>query len=234
MKTLKRILGLGAMFLLFATMVNAQFSLGIRGGVHFAKADYGDEVEYNDDREFLVGPQAALMFEWRIADYFALQAEPGYIQKGEKLHFGEAGPDDQGHITTLDAYLRTRLHYLTLPVLAKGIVGSDNFRFYAIGGPEVGYAVSGRYETEFTMTNGQEITENAEGDIDFEEDGIDRFDVGLIFGAGVEAKIGLGSIVLDGRYNLGLYDIDRDKGSEGETFNRGFGFNLGYLMPIGQ
>lgn len=55
----------------------------------------------------------------------------------------------------------------------------------------------------------------------------------MLFGAGVEVKAGPGSVILDGRYNLGLYDIDRDEEIKAEMLNRGIAVSVGYMLRFG-
>jgi len=235
MKTLTRLAGLITMLLLTAGMLYAQVSVGLRGGVNFARATREGEIMEIDDenRKFLPGPYIAVPVEIRIGNSFALQAEPTYIQKGIKLYEETEVEDEPGHMALFEGDFRTQINYLTLPVLAKGLFGGENLRFYAIAGPEVGYAVYGQHKFEISMTNGDIITEEFEEDIDFDEEEISRFDFGVIFGAGLEIKAGPGSVILDGRYNLGLYDIDRGEEFENEMLNRGIGVSLGYMLPLG-
>lgn len=223
------------MLLLAAGMLYAQVSVGLRGGVNFARATFDVETMdlENVNKEYLPGAYITVPVEVQLANFFALQAEPAYIQKGINLSQETEVDDESGHIIMYEADLSTRINYLTLPVLAKGFLGNDNLRFYAVAGPEVGYALNGKHKMEMSLTNGDKINEEIEEDIDFDEEEISRFDFGILFGAGVEVKAGPGSVILDGRYNLGLYDIDRDEEIKAEMLNRGIAVSVGYMLRFG-
>lgn len=223
------------MLLLGAGMLYAQVSVGLRGGVNFAKATFDVETMdlENVNKEYLPGAYITLPVEVQLGNFFALQAEPAYIQKGINLNQETEVDDESGHIIMYDADLTTRINYLTLPVLAKGFLGNENLRVYAVAGPEIGYALNGKHKMEMSLTNGDKTTEEIEEDIDFDEEEISRFDFGMLFGAGLQIKAGPGSVILDGRYNLGLYDIDRGEEFETEMLNRGIGVSVGYMLPLG-
>ena len=55
-------------------------------------------------------------------------------------------------------------------------------------------------------------------------DQVNRFDFGVAMGGGVE----FGSIVVDGRYTLGLTDIDKDKSDTVTTKNRTISVTAGF------
>jgi hypothetical protein len=236
MKTLTRLTGIAVMLLLVANVLSAQVSIGLRGGINFTRGDLQETDVTDNMQEYLIAPYAAIPVEFKFGENFALQAEPTFIQKGLKLFEQFEMEDEVGQMMNYENDFRTRINYLTLPVLAKGLAGTENLRFYAVAGPEVGYALSGTKKLEMVVTNGEQTTEKISEDINFDKDGIDRFDFGLIFGAGVEAKLGPGAVVLDGRYNLGLYDIDRsaEVNPNPELYNRGIAVSIGYMLPLGK
>jgi hypothetical protein len=232
MKLMAKIFGVIFMMLISVTLVTAQVSIGLKAGLNLAK-DHFNEESINEFTEFMPALYFAVPVELGISDIFAIQAEPGFIQKGVKMVEETVFEYEPGVFRTTDLDARTKFNFINLPILAKAKFGSETVKFFAIAGPEVAYALNAKTKMEMTVTNG--ITEKMEEseDIDFEEDKISRWDYGLIFGAGVEAQIGSGWITLDGRYNLGLNNYIQLEGEDvTKAYHRGIGILIGYKVPI--
>lgn len=103
--------------------------------------------------------------------------------------------------------------YLEVPVLAR-FSRRGSFNYYLAGGPAVAFLLRAHSRTKFA---------SATEEIDITEQ-VKRFDFGVAMGGGVE----FGSIVIDGRYTLGLQDIDKDKGDAVKTTNRAVALTVGF------
>ncbi len=232
MKLLARMFGVSFLMLISAGLLSAQLSLGLKGGVNLAK-DHFDDDDIREMTEFMPVMYFAVPVELEISEFFALQAEPGFIQKGVKIFNETTIEYEPGMFRTMDMDLRNKFNFLNLPVLAKAKFGPENLKLFALAGPEIAYAMNGKTKIEMTVTNGtvEEIEETE--DIDFDEDGLDRWDYGLILGAGLEAKLGPGWITLDGRYNLGLNNFNAEEDADVKMYHRGIGVLVGFKVPLG-
>jgi hypothetical protein len=169
---------------LFVTLGGSAFAqdratVGVKGGAIFANLSFE-----TDDRtssfDYRPGFTGGLFVVWPADRRVALQTEARFSQKGAKFE----RPSVSG---------RTTINYLEVPVLARA--SSAEFggaSFHVFPGPSFAIRLSG--ETESTV-------EGQEGRV---EEDFERFDVGVVAGAGVE----LGRLVVDGRYTWGLLDID--------------------------
>ena len=93
---------------------------------------------------------------------------------------------------------KIKLDYVDVPVLARfssPVSGGTSFHVFA--GPSFSFRVSAKAESSF------EDEEESE-DID---DDVERFDLGLVAGAGLE----FGHFLIDGRYTWGLSNINKNK-----------------------
>ena len=84
--------------------------------------------------------------------------------------------------------------------------------FHVFAGPSFATRLSG--ETESTV-EGQHGVDDIDNDFT-------RFDLGVVVGAGVE----FGRLIVDGRYNWGLLDVDKQV-DESTIRNRSFAFMTG-------
>lgn len=152
--------------------------VGIKGGLNVTNL-WTDEVSDDNARYgFHVGVYTQL-FE---SDVFAIQPEILFSTKGAKFE-----DDADGFEGSLDF----NMNYLDIPVLAVFKLG-DAAEIHV--GPYFGYLLSAKA--------------NIDGDIDFEEDNIDRsnfktWDYGISAGVGFNA----GPVQIGARYNYGLQKI---------------------------
>jgi hypothetical protein len=140
-------------------------------------------------------------------DRLAAQIELLWSPRGGKL------ADIEG------ASLKLKLEYAEVPLLARvAVTRSTSGSFFIFGGVAPAFRTSAKFETSFTgggMTSGDSIDVGA----DFE-----RFDIGIIVGAGMD----IGQwIVVDGRYNWGLLDVNRNPDVAASIKNRALTFMAG-------
>jgi len=212
--------------LAFVTLAaSAQISIGPRVGVNLAKwsADGGEDV---GDFKNRTGYQFGVAAEIRLNDHLAFQPEINFIQKGTRQDmsvvdslFGEVAFKSNAYI-----------NYLEVPVLVKAGTSFGPARIDVLAGPSFGYGLNGKAKTELTI--GGETMKD-ESDLDFKEDGVKRFDLGLQFGAAVSFSLGeRASLFVDGRYLLGLSDLNDDAEADTKINNRGIGLSAGVLLKL--
>ncbi|NBC08282.1 MAG: outer membrane beta-barrel protein [Bacteroidetes bacterium] len=204
-----------------ATTIQAQTtSFGLRAGLNSATINFEDETGLGIEPDSRIGLDLALMASLGITEEFSIQPELHFIQKGFRLDL-DFGVGDVVESQVL-------VNYLEIPVLAKYAFGGETLQGFVNGGPSIGYGLSGKSKAK---SNGVEEEE----DLDFKEDGVKRTDFSFVFGGGLSIKAGPATVFLDIRYLLGLTNID-DSGDDDspKQRNRGLGFGLGVLFPIGE
>jgi len=179
--------------LALAPKAHAQF--GVKGGVNFAqlKGRSGEDASYKTF--YHVG----ILYQANILGPLSIQPE---------LQYSVQGSDLKGAFTDYE----TKLHYFTVPVLAKVTVGP----IFVEAGPQFGYLVSanqdGKVQVVSTVssTNGTPTPNYAQVDREA-TDQYKRADFSLAAGAGLK----FGSLSLGGRYVAGLNDINDAKNLSG-------------------
>lgn len=141
----------------------------------------------------------------------SVQPELMYVTKGAKI---EDGSDEADF----------KLKYIEVPVLLVfSLTQGTSASPYVLLGPA------------FAFESGCELSGSDGGvsvDIDCDEFGFDTksIDVGAMGGLGVAIPAGPGSVLIEGRYNFGLININDGEGSS--TKNRSGAVLLGYSIPL--
>jgi hypothetical protein len=175
-------------------------AVGVKAGVNFANLNFeGDGATVNLDRR--KGAVGGVFVVWPATGRVALQTEALYSQKGAQM-------EEDG------ASGKIKLDYVDVPVLARfSSPVSPGTSFHVFAGPSFSFRVSAKSEFSF---EGEEENE----DID---DDVERFDLGLVAGAGLE----FGRVVVDGRYTWGLSNINKDENDDVKIKNRVFAVMAG-------
>lgn len=168
---------------------NSHARFGVRGGVLISKQRF-ENGNLDDNAKSKFGADLAVMFNFPIGDgFFMLQPELHWMQKGSVIE--DINSDD----------ITNTFNYLELPVLLRFNFG-NSAKIFAIGGPSVGYLLSGKT-----------------GDNDINKDDFEDLEWGAHLGLGV----GLGALEIDVRYMAGLSDISAADGNLSEVKNSAFG-----------
>jgi len=179
--------------------------LGVVGSLNLADISQEPQVGLNFSTNTLFG--AGLLGDVALTDYLALRLQPMYMKKGSKL---KSGNEEVGE-TTLD--------YVTVPAMLKLNIGSARTQPYLVGGPYVGFLLSANQTIEGEK---QDIKENTK-----------NLDFGLDFGAGVRLPVGNNAFFIEGRYALGLININDDPEDTTKIKNRNFQVMAGFSIPLG-
>jgi hypothetical protein len=175
-------------------------TLGVKGGVNLATQRNSGGNDDGPGLESRVGLVAGMFATMPLVSKLELQPEALFSSKGARV-------DLDGIKASLVA------DYLEVPVLAR-FSRRGGFNYYLAGGPAVAFLLRAHSRTEFAgSTEEIDITEQ-----------VNRVDFGVAMGGGVE----FGSIVIDGRYTLGLQDIDKDKSDAVKTTNRAISLTVGF------
>lgn len=156
---------------------------GIKGGINIANI-YGDDSD--GESEWKNGFAGGVFFDWGITSLFAIQPEILYVQDGAKENF-------------LDVDWNLKFNYIQVPVLAKvdlPVGGSLIPVLYA--GPYVSLLLDSKLTVE---DEGNSVTVGL-------KDYTRSYDAGLVFGAALDFSAGPGKMTIEGRYTLGMTEID--------------------------
>lgn len=147
----------------------------------------------------------------------SLQAELMYVQKGG----GVEGTDpDFG-----TGELTLELDYVEIPVLLRlAIPAGMLLRPYVYGGPAVAFEVGCQARITF---DGLSISGDCDDDFDRR-----TVDVGMMFGGGVGLPVGVGRILLEARYNVGLVNLPDDPEDGPDVKNRALNVLAGFSIPL--
>ena len=201
-KSIFRILSFAFVFYLLPTILPAQIRLGIGGGGYFGLKDQGIH--------------AGLQVQKDYSDFGSIRLQIALTDKPSNLPNKNLNPDFD--------YVAGRISYLILPIEYQYFIPFKNLRAGAFGGPYFAYGLNAGILKKQNNFNFEKI------DLDFEEQGIRRLDLGVHLGVGLELELPrLKRMFLRVHYALGLVDIDLGDAS---TYQEGVGVLMGLLVPI--
>ena len=203
--------------------VQAQSSFGIRAGTNLATWGYHfedaeAEQEMRDITSIQPLLQGAIFFRQQF-NHLAIQPEFCIVQKGTLLDYSE--DDYQYHVIGT-------LNYAEVPLLLKGVWGTEK-QFTVFGGPAFSYGISGVAKS-VQISNGEKTRDKQK--INWEDEGFNRFEVGVQAGIGGSFKAGRGAVELEARYEYGITNLASDETSRDKIANRGLAISVGYTLPL--
>ena len=194
---------------------NAQVHFGVLGGVNLATVSVDPMPEEGLEFSNLTCFGFGGVLDYYLGESISLHLEPMYLQKGTKMIMTMEG---LGELTG-----EMNASYIEIPVMLKFEFGANNVRPYIMGGPTIGYRLSAEMKTSF---GGEEQTE------DMKETTKD-FDYGVVFGGGVSMQMGNNTFFVEGRYSLGLANINDDPEDPDTTIKtKGIQVFAGITFPL--
>ncbi|MEG1839101.1 MAG: porin family protein [Bacteroidaceae bacterium] len=196
----------------------SNWAIGINGGVNLNSVTFNPKIKEN----LLLGTTGGITARYISEKYFAmicgLQAE---------LNFAQRGWDEKIENNT-NTYSRT-LNYIEFPFLAHLAFGKDRGgQFFLNLGPQLSYLISEK-DKKSSDWDATERT-NAQYDLMVQN----KFDYGIVGGAGVEVRTKAGNFLLEGRYYFGLADIFNNSKKDyfGRSANTSICVKLSYLFDL--
>lgn len=212
-RVLPTILALSALLVPGTHLVAQDLMLGFRAGASIANVN-SDQVDFvgSSSRNGFVG---GAFLNIGLGGNLSLQPELLYAQKGFSI-------DELGATAT------AKLDYVEIPVLLKlNLLGDDQqVRPVLFAGGFVAFEASCSASAEAA---GVEVSEDCDDVLSERE----TTDYGAVFGAGLDIEVSEGLyVVLDGRYNLGLSDLDPDI-DVASVKSQSWSFTGGLAIPLG-
>lgn len=187
--------------------------LGGRIGINISSGKGEQYLSFNSSS----GISFAAAVNIPLSAEFAFQPELSYVQKG--FSYWE------------NIYEATKtFNYVELPLLIQYHLGSERLKLMFNFGPSIGYLLSG------TIRRGS----YGGTAIDMKSDRVNQFELGFVGGVGLGIQAGPGRVILEGRIEYGLTDVqtitltDNSGTSMGqeEISNIGYMINVGYMIPL--
>jgi hypothetical protein len=142
-----------------------------------------------------VGVTGGLFMSYSLVNWFAIQSEVLYSEKGARFHGSEIGLPD--------AEAKLHLDYVEFPVLARFSIplqGALSPAFFI--GPDFAFNVSRKVNLSAGNTDQTISYDDIPGVAPYE-----TFEFNMVFGAGLDISLDPVLVTLEARYTLGLTDI---------------------------
>ena len=184
--------------------------VAIKGGLNLSSMNITSDFGIGDP-SMALGFHLGTTFDIPLTEMFAIETGLFATTKGARWETSFFGVEITQNINILNA---------EIPLSFKAMFPlGDDVKLYTNAGGYIGVGITGinRIKVE-----GFGQTENEEEEITFDDDGFERLDYGLTFGAGAEFK----GFILGASYDLGLANISDD--SDATIQNRVIKITLGY------
>ncbi|NDV83707.1 PorT family protein [Bacteroides sp. 51] len=170
------------------------FAVGVNGGININSVSFTPTIKQGS----LMGITGGLTARYISEKYFAMicgiQMELNYSQHGWKEEYEES----------TDSYSRT-MDYIEIPLLAHLAFGKDRgVQFFLNLGPQIGILLN---ETEKYEYTGDKWEPNTQVKVQYGKMADNKFDYGILGGAGLELRTKAGNFLLEGRYYFALSDF---------------------------
>lgn len=230
-----------------ATMTYAQVGdhrndlhVGVNVGYTMNRINFQPTVQ----QTWLNKPTFGITARYICEKYFSIiggvQAELNIATTGWKEKIMDAsGNPVMNNVSNLNEEYERHLTYLQLPVMAHLGFGREvsGCKFYINAGPQLGYLISEKTESNFNYEDVMNTAVPRATDI-VQQDSMaveNKFDYGIALGLGMEySHKKLGHFLLEARYYYGLGNIYSDAKSDyfGKSSFSIFNFKLTYLFDL--
>ncbi|WP_343561681.1 porin family protein [Sphingobacterium sp.] len=228
-------------FVFASTYAQSKFEIGISGGYTHNVLTTTDGYRVFTNLKGRSGFQLGIPVRYNINEWFAVQAEPSYIQKNYKL---------QRNDFFEGVFHKVRNGYFQLPLIAHFSFGGSRLRGFMNAGGFAAYWGSSQVKgaTASVFDNPPDLDDMAQlhsiyqirGKYEYDEKySFDkrrdkRLEFGLIGGMGIEYKIlERYKLVAEGRYNYGLSDNQKDYMlNQISRYNNTLGIQIGVLYQL--
>jgi len=237
------IVGILLFAIFYSINVNAQTTIGIKGGLSIPNLTSGSTSNpLNSGYSSRLGPDAAVFADFHIAGIFSIQPQVEYSSQGGKKDGLQAFPNSSGAGPTYfyaNYNSETKLDYLLIPVMAKvHFKLGEKLKFYVMAGPQVGFLLSAKqvnsgnspiYEdpqgtTPISPSESFDTTANV-------KNSLNSINFGVEGAIGFSYKIGNNSVFVEGGGNYGFINIQKNS-ADGENNTGAASVTLGYAYTF--
>lgn len=210
---------------LFIQSLNAQVQVGVQAGINLTDLNMTQEgfKTATRTRAILGG-----ILTYNFPILFSLQFEPAYVQKGADLNFSviESG-------LTVNAEASASANYVDIPVLLKASLLNGPVKPYLIAGGSIAFLLGdAKLKINKATINGQDVTNMIPADEREQTLELKSTDYLLCLGGGIAIPVGQLSVFAEGRYDLGLTDVNNDPNDDTKIKTRGIQIKAGLLISL--
>lgn len=194
--------------------------IGFKAGPTFSTVSVEDDEGVDFSNRIAFGVGAFLRIP--LGSMIAFQPELLYVGKGTKATGEELE----------DVELGVELNYIEIPLLIQVAFGAGQAATpYLFGGASLAFETGCTFNVESEDVSLEiDCDEGDEQDLELERK---KFDYGAVIGAGLRLPVGTGAFLIEGRYTLGLANLD-DSGNSDDSFkNRSAAVYVGYSIAVG-
>ncbi|WP_420459736.1 porin family protein [Neolewinella sp.] len=198
-----RLLLIALLALTTSAALIAQTTIGLRAGYGQSALRSGETFDVvTEQTGWIAAPSLGVFAELPLSDLITLRPGLEYNRRGTSVGLTQ-GVDLFGVRLPVGARARTTFDYLEAPLLVQlNLPTEGTVQPYALVGPSVGYALSGKLRTSARALIDFRLSTT---DINLEAINYERLHVGLVAGAGLKAQVGIGAaLFLEARYEHGL------------------------------
>lgn len=205
--------------------LNAQVQVGVQAGINLTDLNLTQE-----GFKTAIRTRAILggILTYNFSPVLGLQVEPAYVQKGAEVNFSiiESG-------VTIDAEATISADYVDIPVLLKASFVAGPIKPYLIAGGSVAFLLGDvKLKIDKATINGQDVTDMIPSDEREQTLKTKSTDYILSFGGGISIPVGLLNVFIEGRYDLGLTDLNDDPADDTKIKSRGIQIKAGLLFSL--
>ena len=217
----------------FAYPLQAQVSLGLRGGVSYGKLNLQDQVLDNNS---IATPAISLPVEIRLSHLTSLQPEINFHRQAGTLERSLSSLSSTGISANTAQSCKYEVDYIQAPILFKISPSAKKVAFNAFWGPAIGVAIKGSESSTLVSTfEGETWVDSYERKLSIgdEQSEIRKVQYSFIVGGGVDYKIGRSKLVIDIRHQVSLDHVATLVG-DGKIAHQGTTLSFGYMMNLGR
>lgn len=199
------------------------FAVGFNGGLNMSSVNFDPKIKQNKQNGMSAGATLRYITEKYFSMICGVQVEVNYSQRGwnEKI-------EDESGMT----YSRS-MNYIEIPFMAHLAFGKDDpkkgMQFFINAGPQFSFFLSDKEKMSENFDTSKRVVNEQYGKaVD------NKFEYGIVGGAGFDLNTKLGHFILEGRYFYGLADFfsnDR-KDYFGRSAHSYIGVRAAYLFDI--
>lgn len=208
--------------------LTAQTNVGIVAQASFSNISTPFDMSNIDAYKTRQAFSGGIAVEQEFGKVFALESGVYYIPKGFTLK-QRMDQEVLGINIPLGYTLHTNINYVQAPLFLKAKLGNDQVKAIAKAGPRISYATHGRLNGKATAILEFNVLDM---ELPFEQIGLNRWDVGMVFGTGVEFKTPAGIISLEANYDLGLKDMVTVSIIDAPFRNNTWSIGAGWKIPL--
>lgn len=199
---------------------------GFKGGYSMA-THYGitpPDIPYTVDTGYRSGWAGGIMAYFPVTESFGVQQEFLYVMKG-------SSQDITMNDLPVNTYTEYDLNYLELPIVLRyAFARLGNFKIYGCSGFALSILLDGESELKGIVEMGGVQTSFTESN---NMKGVDTFDYGFLYGAGVDFNLFDKNCFFEYRFNIGWNTLMLPTSEGGEPAplrNQGYIFTLGMYL----